>query len=234
MRVIHARSLWAVLVLSAFALAACQSGGEGDATAEATASADATTAMTTGGAVTTLDGVRSAVIRIVAEGTFVDPNFGEQLNAAGSGSGFIISASGIAVTNNHVVTGAGLVRVFLNGSSQPVNARLLGASECSDLAVIDIEGDGHPFLTLREGSITAGLDAFAAGFPLGNPEYTLTRGIVSKTRADGESEWASVDFVLEHDAQINPGSSGGPLVDADGSLIGIRGRSIPTSRTRTS
>ncbi|MEE8421729.1 MAG: trypsin-like peptidase domain-containing protein [Dehalococcoidia bacterium] len=194
------------MIVVAFALAACRSGG-GDTEAS--------------GAVTTLEGVRSAVIRIVAEGTFLDPEFGEQLNAAGSGSGFIISASGLAVTNNHVVTGAGLVRVFLDGSDRPLNARLLGASECSDLALVDLEGDGYPFLTLREGAINAGLDAYAAGFPLGDPEYTLTRGIISKARADGESEWASVDFVVEHDAQLNPGSSGGPLVDANGEVIGI-------------
>ena len=210
-RVASSRSLWATLIVIAFTLAACQSGSDNDSTGAAGST----------GAVTSLDGVRSAVIRIVAEGTFVDPDFGEQLNAAGSGSGFIISASGLAVTNNHVVTGAGLVRVFLDGNDQPVNARLLGASECSDLAVIDIAGDGHPFLTLREGSVNPGLDAYAAGFPLGNPEYTLTRGIISKSQANGESEWASVDFVLEHDAQINPGSSGGPLVDADGKVIGI-------------
>ena len=201
------RPLWAVLlVVIAFALAACRSGG-----GETEPS----------GAVTTLEGVRSAVIRIVAEGTFVDPEFGEQLNSAGSGSGFIISASGLAVTNNHVVTGAGLVRVFLAGSDRPLNARLLGASECSDLALIDLEGDGYPFLTLRAGVVNAGLDAYAAGFPLGDPEYTLTRGIISKARAAGESEWASVDFVVEHDAVLNSGSSGGPLVDAGGQVIGI-------------
>ncbi len=208
MRGTAAARTWAAFALLALLLVACRSGGDGDATA-------------TPGAVTSLEGVRSAVVRIVAEGTFVDPDFGEQLNAAGSGSGFIIDESGLAVTNNHVVTGAGLVRVFLDGRDQPVNARLLGSSECLDLAVIDIDGDGHPFLMLRESAVDAGLDAYAAGFPLGDPEYTLTRGIVSKARADGESEWASVDAVIEHDAQINPGNSGGPLVDASGAVIGI-------------
>ncbi len=210
MRAITRSRPWAALAaVATFALilAAC-SGDEGEAT-------------TTAGGVTSLEDVRNAVVRIVAEGTFIDPDFGEQLNAAGSGSGFIISASGLAVTNNHVVTGAGLVRVFIEGRDQPVNARLLGASECSDLAVIDLAGDGYTFLVLREGSVDAGLDAYAAGFPLGDPEYTLTRGIVSKARADGESEWASVDSVIEHDAQINPGSSGGPLVDSNGAVIGI-------------
>ncbi|MCB0230550.1 MAG: trypsin-like peptidase domain-containing protein, partial [Anaerolineae bacterium] len=66
-----------------------------------------------------------------------------------------------------------------------------------------------------------GLDVYAAGYPLGDPEFTLTRGIVSKARADGETDWASIDSVIEHDATINPGNSGGPLVTADGKVVGI-------------
>ena len=57
--------------------------------------------------------------------------------------------------------------------------------------------------------------------PLGDPEFTLTRGIVSKARTRGETNWASVDAVIEHDATINPGNSGGPLVTTDGKVVGI-------------
>jgi len=64
----------------------------------------------------------------------------------GSGSGFIIDPGGIAVTNNHVVTGAARIKVYFSGSEKAYNARILGVSECSDLAVIDIEGDGYPYL----------------------------------------------------------------------------------------
>ena len=210
-----------LLSLGAIAiLAAACSGDDGD-DPTATAVATVPVVTVTADAVTALTDVQSAVIRIEAEGTFRDPDFGVQMNAAGSGSGFIIDPSGLAVTNNHVVTGAGLLRVFVGGSSRSQNARLLGVSECSDLAVIDIEGDGFPYLQFYDETITAGISAFAAGFPLGDPEYTLTRGIVSKARADGESEWASVDYVLEHDAQINPGSSGGPLVTDDGRVLGV-------------
>ncbi|MCA9971439.1 MAG: trypsin-like peptidase domain-containing protein [Anaerolineales bacterium] len=172
-------------------------------------------------AVTSLDGVRSAVVQIVAQGSFLDPEFGLQMNAAGSGSGFIIDESGIAVTNNHVVTGAALLKVYIGGEDEPRNARILGVSECSDLAVIDIDGDDFPYLEWYDGDINVGLDVYAAGFPLGDPEFTLTRGIVSKARADGETSWASVDSVLEHDATINPGNSGGPLVDANGRIVGV-------------
>lgn len=172
-------------------------------------------------AVASRDDVKRAVIQIEAQGSFVDPQVGLQLNAAGFGSGFIVDESGIAVTNNHVVTGAALLRVYVGGESEPRNARVLGASECSDLAVIDIEGDGYPYLEWFEGAIPVGLEVYAAGFPLGDPEFTMTRGIVSKERADGESDWASVDYVIEHDATINPGNSGGPLVSDDGKVVGV-------------
>ncbi len=173
------------------------------------------------GAVSSLENVKQAVVQIVAEGTFIDPEFGLQVNAAGSGSGFIIDPSGIAVTNNHVVTGAALLKVYVAGEQNPRNARVLGVSECSDLAVIDIDGEGFPFLDWFEGGIDVGLQVYAAGFPLGDPEFTLTQGIVSKAQADGESDWASVDSVLEHDATINPGNSGGPLVSDSGQVVGI-------------
>lgn len=174
------------------------------------------------GAVSSLDDVRSATIQIEAQGTFIDPQFGLQVNAAGSGSGFIIDPSGIAVTNNHVVTGAAMLKVWVGGDTgRTYNAKVLGVSECSDLAVIDIDGDGFPYLQWREGPISVGLDIYAAGFPLGDPEFTLTRGIVSKERAGGETSWASVDAVIEHDTTTNPGNSGGPLVDGNGQVVGV-------------
>ncbi|MCJ7583968.1 MAG: trypsin-like peptidase domain-containing protein [Anaerolineales bacterium] len=173
------------------------------------------------GAVSSLDNVRSATIQIEAQGTFIDPQFGLQVNAAGRGSGFIIDPSGIAVTNNHVVAGAALVKVWVGGESTPRNARILGLSECSDLAVIDIEGDGYPYLEWHQAPVKTGLEVYSAGFPLGEPEFNLTKGIISKESADGQSDWASIDHVLGHDATINPGNSGGPLVDANGKAVGV-------------
>jgi serine protease Do len=174
------------------------------------------------GAVSNLQDVRNAVIQIEAQGTFVDPSTFQSVAGAGRGSGFIIDPSGLAVTNNHVVTGAALLKVWIGGdTSTTYNARVLGVSECSDLAVIDIEGDGFSYLEWRQDPITVGLDVYTAGFPLGDPEYTLTKGIVSKENAGGETNWASVDSVIMHDATINPGNSGGPLVDADGKVVAI-------------
>lgn len=173
------------------------------------------------GLVDTLEGVRSATIQIEAQGTFIDPQMGAVYNAAGRGSGFIIDPSGIAVTNNHVVTGAALLKVWVGGESEPRNARVLGVSECWDLAVIDLEGDGYPYMQWYDGEVNPGLEVYSAGFPLGDPEYTLTKGIVSKGNADGETSWASVDAVIEHDARIRGGNSGGPLVTTDGKVIAV-------------
>jgi serine protease Do len=174
------------------------------------------------GLVTTLDAVKDATIQIEAQGTFQDPEVGLVVNGAGRGSGFIIDPSGIAVTNNHVVTGAALLKVWVGGNQDKAyNARVLGASECSDLAVIQLEGDDFPYVKWYEGDPKVGLEVYAAGYPLGDPEYTLTKGIVSKANADGRTSWASIGSVLEHDARINPGNSGGPLVNEDGEVVGI-------------
>jgi serine protease Do len=189
-------------------------------TAEPTAVVEA--AAQTNGPVNSLEDAKQAVIQIEAEGTFVDPQEGWNINVGKRGTGFIIDPSGLAVTNNHVVTGAALLRVWVGGDqTKTYNAKVVGVSECSDLAVIDIEGDGFPYLDWQSGDIKVGNDVFAAGFPLGDPEYTLTNGIVSKEKASGETDWASVDYVIEHSARINPGNSGGPLLSQDGKVVGI-------------
>lgn len=190
-------------------------------TAEPTAEVTQPQGAAAAGAVTSLADVKGAVIQIEAQGTFIDPEFGLQLNAAGRGSGFIVDEAGVAVTNNHVATGAAFLRVWVAGETRPRNAKILGVSECSDLAVIDIDGDGFSFLEWYDGDATPGLGVFVAGFPLGDQEYTLTRGIISKERAEGDLDWASVDNVIEHDARLNPGNSGGPLVTEDGQVVGV-------------
>ncbi|MEM7114089.1 MAG: trypsin-like peptidase domain-containing protein [Chloroflexota bacterium] len=173
------------------------------------------------GAVNSLEGVQTAVVQIVAQGSFIHPEFGTVQNVAGRGTGFIIDPSGIAVTNNHVVTGSALLQVFVPGEDTPRNAKVLGVSECSDLAVIDIEGEGFPHLQWYGGNINVGLNMYVAGYPLGNPEYTLTQGIISKQQANGETNWASVDHVLEYDATTNGGNSGGPVIDSNGRVLAV-------------
>ena len=164
--------------------------------------------------------VARAVVRIEAQGTFRDPEFGLQ-SFTGSGSGFIISADGLVVTNQHVVDGAGSLEVYIEGEDRPRNARILGVSECNDLAVLDLSGEDYPYLDWYRDDPEPGLDAWAAGYPLGDPEYSLSRGSVVKSEADGDTSWASVEYTIEHDANIQPGNSGGPLVSEEGRVVGV-------------
>ncbi len=155
---------------------------------------------------------------VEVEGAFAE--FGtDELELAFGGSAFFIDPSGIAVTNNHVVTGAAIIRVYVEGENGPRNARILGASECHDLAVLQVDGDDFPALSWHSGPVTPGLDIYAAGFP--DRGYTLTRGIVSQAGFSVETEWASVDGALEHDARLLPGNSGGPLVTNEGLVVGV-------------
>ena len=168
----------------------------------------------------TMDRVKSATIQIETDASLTDID-GTIYASTGTGSGFIIDESGIAVTNNHVVTGGRSWKVYVGGDDRPLNARILGVSECSDLAVIDIEGDGYPTLEWHESDIYPGLPVYAAGFPLNDPEFTLTWGIISKGKTAGQTNWASVAGVIEHDAKLNPGNSGGPLVTEAGRVVAV-------------
>ncbi|MGX5680340.1 S1C family serine protease [Schumannella luteola] len=166
--------------------------------------------------------VQTATIQIQAEGTFVDPLTLDPSAFGGRGSGFFINSDGVAVTNNHVVTGAGTLKVWVGGDQGTTyGATVLGASECLDLAVIKVDGSGFPFMGWYEGDIKAALDVYSAGFPLGDPNFTLTRGIVSKADVPQEDPWASLDHVIEHDARIRGGNSGGPLVADNGRVVGV-------------
>ena len=233
------RRFGTLVMVGAFAFAACGGGDSDvltgpaeDSTADSAAS---TTPATTDAADFDIAQVEQSVVKIAAQGTFIDPEVGEQRNSAGVGSGAIISDDGLVVTNNHVVTGAALLQVYVPGDNEPINARVLGVSECSDLAVIQLDGGGYTGLDYRTDDVTAGIEVYAAGYPASDAntiedvDYTLTRGIVSSTTASGETSWASVDEVLEHDARIRGGNSGGPLLDTDGRIVGINYAGIDES-----
>jgi len=175
----------------------------------------------TSGAVNNVDGVEGAVFQIQATGTINTVENGEQLNAEWSGTGFFIDPSGIAVTNNHVVAGGAVLKAYVMGDSSPKNITVLGTSECADLAVVKVEGSNYPYLSWYDGAVKSGLEVYAAGYPLGETEYNLTKGIISKVNANGQTAWASLDYIYGHDAKINGGNSGGPLVTTDGQVVGV-------------
>jgi serine protease Do len=223
-----------VLALAAVTIAACGSSSP-LVTSKKSTTSDPPTAQTSPatteppGSIQSFSDIQPAVIQIEARGTIRSPEVG-LTDGSGRGSGFIISSDGIAVTNNHVVTGAATLQVFIGGdTSKSYNAKVLGVSECDDLAVIDInESAVLPALKWNSEPLKVGTDVYAAGFPLGEPQYTMTKGIIAKTSSSGDTSWASLDSVLEHDANIQPGNSGGPLVAADGTVIGInyKGRDV--------
>ena len=173
-------------------------------------------------AASSLDDVEAAVVRIVGP-TFADPEEGGQVavTGSGSGSGFVIDPSGIVVTNSHLVTGASTLEVFVGGEDTPRGARALGVSECADLAVIQIDAGEYDFLEWYDGSVTAGMEIHAAGFSSGDAEYVVLDGIVSNENAPGDTSWASVDATIEHSADRLPGTLGGPIVTADGTVVAV-------------
>lgn len=152
------------------------------------------------------------------------------------GSGFIISADGYIMTNNHVVERATRIDVVLQDNRR-LSAKLVGADPLTDVAVIKVEGGRLP--TTRMGSSESariGEWVLAIGNPL-DLGTTVTSGIISaKGRALGiigqnaerQSQWAIEDFI-QTDAAINPGNSGGPLVNLRGEVIGVN--SVIASRT---
>ena len=139
--------------------------------------------------------------------------------AAGQGSGFIVSDDGYILTNNHVVGGADEIEVKLeDGRTLP--ASLVGADEKSDVAVIKVEARGLPALKTGDSErLEIGDWVIAVGNPFGL-SATLTVGVVS---AKGRAEMGITDYedFIQTDAAINPGNSGGPLLNIQGEVVGI-------------
>ncbi len=135
----------------------------------------------------------------------------------GQGSGFLISADGYAVTNNHVVEKASTVEVtFDDGKTFP--AKVIGTDPRTDLALIKLEGDNFPFVKLADNLPRVGDWVLAVGNPFGLGG-TVTAGIVSARGRDiGAGPY---DDFLQIDAPVNRGNSGGPTFNTEGSVIGV-------------
>ncbi|WP_300162732.1 DegQ family serine endoprotease [Solidesulfovibrio sp.] len=136
------------------------------------------------------------------------------------GSGFVISADGYIVTNNHVVDNADEVKVQFRNNEKPLTAKIIGRDPETDLALLKIDGKSNlPYLEFGDsGKVKVGEWVLAIGNPFGL-ENTVTLGIVSaKGRIIGAGPF---DNFIQTDASINPGNSGGPLIDLDGKVVGI-------------
>ena len=148
--------------------------------------------------------------------------------AQGSGSGVLIDEAGVIVTNHHVIQGAREVRVNTSDGESHV-ARVVGSDPSTDLAVLAIEADRPlPVMTMgNSDKVQVGEWVLAVGNPL-NLTSTVTAGIVSAKgrnirllEADASREVFPVESFLQTDAAVNPGNSGGALVNLEGQLIGI-------------
>ncbi len=149
------------------------------------------------------------------------------------GTGMIISAGGLVVTNNHVIANAvsgGTITVTRTGSSTALPATLVGTNSVDDVALIRIDNmSGLPTVTFGNSNLLAAGDSVVAignalGLAAGTP--TVTQGIVSAlgrtvTAGDSATNTETLDNMIQTDAAINPGNSGGPLLDSAGAVIGM-------------
>jgi S1-C subfamily serine protease len=147
--------------------------------------------------------------------------------STGVGSGFVFDPSGLILTNEHVVEGGSSITVTLQDGTT-LTGRVVATDATHDLAVVRIEASGLPTIRIGDSSrLEVGQLVVAIGSPLGTFTETVTSGILSATGRSIEvgsstsSRTSAMSNLLQTDAAINSGNSGGPLLDASGSVIGV-------------
>lgn len=170
----------------------------------------------------TVSGVARQVSGSVVHLKVQKPQGSQQKNqGAGSGSGFVISTDGFIVTNSHVVNGASLIEASLP-DGRSFMARIIGDDPATDIAVVKIDGENlSPILFGNSSALQVGQIAVAIGNPFGF-QYSVTAGVVSALGRTLRTQTGRlIDDVIQTDAALNPGNSGGPLVDSFGNVIGV-------------
>jgi serine protease Do len=169
--------------------------------------------------------VKPSVVTITSSGAAGFSPF--SVPSTGVGSGFVVSASGLILTNNHVVTGATSLTVTLDDGRQ-LTATVVSTDPTHDLAIVKVDATGLTAVTLGDSSSAqVGQLAIAIGSPLGTFTDSVTQGIISGLNrtitVTDESTRSQQDLsgLIQTDAAVNPGNSGGPLLDASGSVVGI-------------
>lgn len=160
----------------------------------------------------------------------------QQRDRVGSGSGVIIRSDGYIVTNNHVVADASKVEVTLN-NNKTYEAKVIGTDSATDVALIKIEADNLPTIEFADSDkLRLGEWVLAIGSPLGEElRSTITAGIVSaKGRSmPSQSREFKIESFIQTDAAVNPGNSGGALVNKEGALVGINTAIVSTTGSYT-
>ena len=149
----------------------------------------------------------------------------QEYTETAAGSGVIISEDGYVLTNNHVISGADKITVYVNpgdgSEEQTYEATLVGSSESNDIAVLKIDATGLNAATFGDSDqIEVGELAVAIGNPMGQVHGSVTAGIISAVEQELTIDDVTIN-AIQTDAAINPGNSGGALFDSYGNVIGI-------------
>jgi S1-C subfamily serine protease len=167
---------------------------------------------------------------------------GSARRSEGAGTGMIVTSSGQVLTNNHVIEGSTSLKVFIEGRSATYGAKVIGADPTHDVALIQIEGvSGLPTVTLADASnLTVGQRVVAIGNALGRGgKPTATEGSItdldqSITAGGGNSTPEHLTGLIQMDASISPGDSGGAVVNSAGQVVGMITASARVSRSQQS
>ena len=173
--------------------------------------------------------VSSAVAHIQVEKRVTDRR-GKMQTMPASGSGFVISSDGYIITNNHVVEDAHKIQVYFSDGRQQF-AELKDADPSTDIAVLKVYDSNLKALSFADSDqLQPGQIAVAIGNPLGL-QYSVTAGVVSALgRTLRAKNGRLIDDVIQTDAALNPGNSGGPLVNSAGHVIGVNTATIPSAQ----
>jgi S1-C subfamily serine protease len=176
-----------------------------------------------------LANVPAAIVRIETTGEFRAPNGPDIVNpplGAGAGSGFAIDAEGHVLTGSWVVQGATTVAVYATGESVPRTAQIVAVDECVGIALLHVDGTPLPYLSwYDQDRVRDNLDLYLAGYSTGATEVTLMPGEVTNERTEGSNAWAAPGASLRTSIEPVNGTSGGPVVDAEGHVVAV---SYPT------